>query len=197
MDSQTCAAPAETNKPTTPGELVQVDTLSVNVRPDKAIKQFTAYDPVARFTAAKAFSTASAGCAKNFLDKLVSAFPFAIKGRFDSGSEFMTEFEQACQANGLALFVLPPKRPDLNGAVERAQASWCYSRPAASARSPQPPYRCFRPRLQSLQTTRRCVDRLLRGEPIGERLAPGHLGIASCRRFDISGLRIEKTYSAD
>src|SRR5262245_4417212 len=30
-------------KPTTPGELVQVDTLSVNIRPDKAIKQFTAY----------------------------------------------------------------------------------------------------------------------------------------------------------
>jgi hypothetical protein len=49
-------------KPTMPGELVQVDTLSVNVRPDKAIKQFTAYDPVARFTAAKAFSAATAGC---------------------------------------------------------------------------------------------------------------------------------------
>jgi transposase InsO family protein len=90
MDSQTCAAPAETNKPTTPLELVQVDTLSVNVRPRRPL------------TAAKAFSTAGAGCAKNFLDKLVSAFPFAIKGRLDSGSEFMTEFEQACQANGLA-----------------------------------------------------------------------------------------------
>src|ERR1043166_5290238 len=42
-------------KPSMPGELVQVDTLSINVRPDKAIKQITAYDPVARFTAAKAF----------------------------------------------------------------------------------------------------------------------------------------------
>ena len=114
-------------KPTIPGELVQVDTLSVNVRPDKAIKQFTAYDPVARFTAAKAFSTASAGCAKNFLDKLLSAFPFTIKGiQVDGGSEFMAEFEQACRAHDLALFVLPPKRPDLNGAVERAQGSWRY-----------------------------------------------------------------------
>src|SRR5271155_4459542 len=30
-----------------PGDLVQIDTLFVNVRPDKAIKHFTAYDPVA------------------------------------------------------------------------------------------------------------------------------------------------------
>jgi len=114
-------------KPTTPGELVQVDTLSINVRPDKAIKQITAYDPVARFTAAKAFSTATAGCAKNFLDKLLTAFPFKIAGiQVDGGSEFMAEFEQACHDKGLTLFVLPPKRPDLNGAVERAQSSWRY-----------------------------------------------------------------------
>jgi putative transposase len=114
-------------KPSTPGELVQVDTLSVNVRPDKAIKHFTAYDPVARFTAAKAFAAATAGCAKTFLDKLVGAFPFAVKGiQVDGGSEFMAEFEQACKDKGLALFVLPPKRPQLNGAVERAQGSWRY-----------------------------------------------------------------------
>jgi putative transposase len=114
-------------KPTRPGELVQVDTLAVNVRPDKSIKQFTAYDPIARFTAAKAFSTATSGCAKNFLDKLVEAFPFAISGiQVDGGSEFMAEFEQACKDRGLALFVLPPKRPQLNGAVERAQGSWRY-----------------------------------------------------------------------
>jgi putative transposase len=114
-------------KPAAPGELVQVDPLSVNVRPDKSIKQFTAYDPVARFTAAKAFSCATAGCAKGFLDKLVTAFPFAIKAiQVDGGSEFIAEFEQACKAKGLALFVLPPKRPQLNGAVERAQGSWRY-----------------------------------------------------------------------
>lgn len=114
-------------RPTIPGELVQVDTLSVNVRPDKAIKQFTAYDPVARFTAAKAFSTASSGCARSFLDKLLTAFPFPVSGiQVDGGSEFMADFEQACKDKGLVLFVLPPKRPDLNGAVERAQGSWRY-----------------------------------------------------------------------
>ena len=114
-------------KPTIPGELVQVDTLSLNVRPDKPIKHFTAYDPVARFTAAKAFSTATASCAANFLDKLVGAFPFKVAGiQVDGGSDFMAEFEQACKDKGLALFVLPPKRPDLNGAVERAQGAWRY-----------------------------------------------------------------------
>lgn len=114
-------------KAASPGELVQIDTLSINVRPDKAIKQITAYDPVARFTAAKAFSTATASCAANFLDKVLTTFPFAVKGiQVDGGSEFMAEFEQACKDKGLALFVLPPKRPDLNGAVERAQGSWRY-----------------------------------------------------------------------
>jgi hypothetical protein len=35
-----------------PGELVQIDTLFVNVAPDKAVKHFTAYDPVAKWTVA-------------------------------------------------------------------------------------------------------------------------------------------------
>lgn len=110
-----------------PGEIVQVDTLSINLRPDKAVKHFTAYDPVARFTAAQAFSRATALCAATFLDKLLAAFPFKVQAiQVDGGAEFMAEFEEACRDKGLALFVLPPKRPDLNGAVERAQAAWRY-----------------------------------------------------------------------
>jgi putative transposase len=34
-------------------------------------------------------------------------------------SEFAAEFELACQLRGLHLFVLPPRSPKLNGAVER------------------------------------------------------------------------------
>jgi len=114
-------------KATAPGQLVQIDTLSVNLRPDRAIKQFTAYDPVARHTAAQAFSRATAQGAASFLDKLLAAMPFPVTGiQVDGGSEFMTAFEDACRDKGLALFVLPPKRPDLNGAVERAQSSWRY-----------------------------------------------------------------------
>ncbi len=32
----------------------------------------------------------------------------------------MAEFEAACQARGIALFVLPPRSPKLHGTVERA-----------------------------------------------------------------------------
>src|SRR5688500_1439043 len=114
-------------KPTRPGELVQIDTLSVNVAPDKAIKHFTGYDPGAKWTAARVANQASAASARAFLDQLLAATPFQITGiQVDGGSEFRAEFEQACAEKGLNLFVLPPKRPQLNGAVERAQSSWRY-----------------------------------------------------------------------
>ncbi len=47
------------------------------------------------------------------------AFPHRAL-QVDSGSEFAAEFEQACHQRGLRLFVLPPRSPKLNGAVERA-----------------------------------------------------------------------------
>ena len=36
------------------------------------------------------------------------------------GSEFMAEFEDACRDLGIELHVLPPRRPQWNGRVERA-----------------------------------------------------------------------------
>lgn len=35
----------------------------------------------------------------------------------------MAEFEAACQAHGIALFVLPPRSPNLNERVERANGT--------------------------------------------------------------------------
>ena len=47
--------------------------------------------------------------------------PFPVRAiSIDNGSEFMAEFETACEARGIALFVLPPRSPKLHGAVERA-----------------------------------------------------------------------------
>jgi len=110
-----------------PGELVQIDTLFVNIRPDKPIKHFTAYDPVAKWTFGRVATQASAQAAKALLDKLVVEAPFAVRGiQVDGGSEFRSVFEAECQARGLELCVLPPKRPDLNGCVERAQSTWRY-----------------------------------------------------------------------
>src|SRR3954451_2519036 len=114
-------------KPSRPGECVQIDTLFVNVRPDKAIKHFTAYDPVAKWTVALVAGRATARCAAALLDKLIAEVPFRIEGiQVDGGSEFRAEFEDACRERNLCLFVLPPKRPQLNGHVERSQGSWRY-----------------------------------------------------------------------
>ena len=38
----------------------------------------------------------------------------------------MAEFEDACEKKGLRLFVLPPKSPQMNGAVERCNGAWRY-----------------------------------------------------------------------
>lgn len=114
-------------KAKTPGELVQIDTLFVNVRPDAPIKHFTAYDPIAKWTVGRVATRASAASATALLDKLIAEAPFPVRGiQVDGGSEFMAQFEQACRDKGLELCVLPPKRPDLNGCVERAQSTWRY-----------------------------------------------------------------------
>ena len=46
--------------------------------------------------------------------------------QIDGGSEFKGAFEEACRAAGIALYVLPPKRPQRNGGVERANGIWRY-----------------------------------------------------------------------
>ncbi|HWV24731.1 MAG TPA: integrase core domain-containing protein [Thermomicrobiales bacterium] len=50
--------------------------------------------------------------------------PFPVQAiQVDGGSEFMAEFELACQSRGIALYVLPPRSPKLNGRVERLNGS--------------------------------------------------------------------------
>jgi len=114
-------------KPSRPGEIVQVDTMFVSPAPGQAHKHFTAYDPVARWTVAGVAGRASANLAAGFLDKLLADMPFRVTGiQVDGGSEFRADFERACEEKGLDLYVLPPKRPQLNGAVERCNGAWRY-----------------------------------------------------------------------
>lgn len=42
----------------------------------------------------------------------------------DGGSEFMKDFEKVCEENGINLYVLPPKRPQYNGGVERGNRTF-------------------------------------------------------------------------
>ena len=102
-----------------PGELVQVDHMTVS-RDGQTLKEFRAVDPVSRMMVCRVFSRATAGNAKRFLAEVVRDMPFKVSSvQVDGDSEFMADFEAQCARLGLSLFVLPPRRPQWNGRVER------------------------------------------------------------------------------
>ncbi len=104
-----------------PGDLIQVDTMHLTPLPGVERRHFSAIDVVSRWSVTGVRATATAGTARDFLDELETRMPVPIRAiQVDGGSEFMAEFETACQERGLALFVLPPRSPKLNGHVERA-----------------------------------------------------------------------------
>lgn len=102
-----------------PGQMVQIDHMSVSKNGCSA-KNFQAWDPKSRFIHANLYANAKSRSAKKFLENLLQAAPFPIQSiQVDGGSEFMKEFEEACAEKNIKLFVLPPKRPQWNGGVER------------------------------------------------------------------------------
>jgi len=110
---------------TAPGDLVQVDTVDVRPRPGVILKHFTAADVVSRWSVAEVAGTATASVAVRMLDALASRLPYPVRAiQVDGGSEFMADFEAACQMRGIRLFVLPPRSPKLNGCVERTNRTW-------------------------------------------------------------------------
>jgi len=104
-----------------PGDIVQVDTLDLRPLPGVILKQLTARAVVSRCDVLEVHRQASARTTAGFRDTLGERMPFAIKAiQVDGGSEFMAQFEQACQQRQIRLFVLLPRSPKLNGCVERA-----------------------------------------------------------------------------
>ena len=89
--------------------------------PGVVIKPFTARDVVSRWDVIQAHGQATAQSAPEFLETLLHRMPFPIRAlQVDGGSEFAAQFEQSCQRRGLRLFMLPPRSPKLNGALEPA-----------------------------------------------------------------------------
>lgn len=110
-----------------PGDLVQVDVLHVRLLPGVTVYHFTAWDGASRWSVGQVYSRVSSRCAADFLKQLQARCPFPIRAiQIDGGSEFKGDFEQACQEAEIALYVLPPKRPQRNGGVERANGIWRY-----------------------------------------------------------------------
>lgn len=111
-------------KASSPGEMVQIDHMSTTLN-QISLKHFQAWDPITKTIAADVTSNATSIQAAKFLDKVVESMPFPVKSiQVDGGSEFMRDFEDTCASRGIALYVLPPKRPQYNGGVERGNRTF-------------------------------------------------------------------------
>ena len=106
------------------GERVQIDHMTVT-KNGITVKHFQAWERKSKFIHAQVYSHAKASSAKRFLGELIDKVPFKIKSiQVDGGSEFMAEFEQACEDMNIPLIVLPPSRPTYNGGVERGNRTF-------------------------------------------------------------------------
>ena len=104
-----------------PGDLVQVDTTPITLYAGCFRIHITARDVVSRKDVVAAYTQATSTAAERFLREELPRMGFPVRAlQIDGGSEFKAKFERACQALGIALFVLPPRSPRLNGKVERA-----------------------------------------------------------------------------
>lgn len=107
-----------------PGEMVQIDHLSAS-KNGISVKHFQAWDPTSKYIYANVYSNAKSRSSKRFLIEFINQSPFSITSiQVDGGSEFMAEFEEACKDLNIALFVLPPSRPQYNGGVERGNRTF-------------------------------------------------------------------------
>jgi putative transposase len=108
-------------KISSPGDLVQVDTVQINFRNGEIRHQFSSRDAISRWDISRAYRVATSNTAAAFLEYLEKKFPFPIRAiQIDGGSEFKKDFEEACRRRGLRLFVIPPHSPKLQGYVERS-----------------------------------------------------------------------------
>ena len=107
-----------------PGELIQIDHMSVSFTEGFSLKEFKATCPITGTTIMRTYSRASSRNDKRFLKYLVKQLPYdLISIQVDGGSEFRDEFEQVCEVLKIPLFVLPPRKPKWNGCVERANGT--------------------------------------------------------------------------
>jgi transposase InsO family protein len=104
-----------------PGDMVQVDTLQIILCPNEVRFQIGARDIVTRMDVLKAYKRQTSTAAADFLQYMKKKFPFKIRAiQIDGGSEFMDQFEEACQKENILLCVNPPRCPEMNGYIERS-----------------------------------------------------------------------------
>jgi len=110
-----------------PGEFIQMDHATIRLSCGKIVKHFKAICPFTKLTAEKAYTKATSALAEDFLKHAQEQFPFKIRSiQVDGGSEFMGDFEKACQCKKIPLYVLPPRSPKFNAHVERGNGTVKY-----------------------------------------------------------------------
>ena len=120
------------------GERVQIDHMTVT-KNGITLKHFQAWDRVSKYIHANVYSHAKSTSAKRFLLDLLDKIPFKLLSiPVDGGSEFMADFETACAELEIPLLVLPPRKPQYNGGVERGTHTFqeeFYAKPSLLADS--------------------------------------------------------------
>ncbi len=105
--------------PQLPGDLVQMDTVSIFADGLKRYL-FTTLDVSTRFAFACAYPSNSSANGRDFLHKFLEVAPFkTARIQTDNGGEFQKHFAQACCEYGLVHFFNYPKHPQSNGHLER------------------------------------------------------------------------------
>ena len=106
------------------GERVQIDHMTVT-KNGITVKHFQAWDRVSKYIHANVYTQAKSSSAKRFLLDLLEKSPFKILSiQVDGGSEFRADFETACADLHIPLLVLPPRKPQYNGGVERGNRTF-------------------------------------------------------------------------
>ena len=114
-------------KASEPGQLLQIDHMTVPLIAGETVKHFKATCPVTKLTVAKVYRSASSRNARDFLMYVRQKLPFDVQSiQVDGGSEFMKDFEVKCEDINIPLYVIPPRTPELNGCVERCNRTVRY-----------------------------------------------------------------------
>ena len=102
-----------------PGEHIQMDTI-VLYRYGKVYYVKTAIDTVTKIAFAYAYSRNSSRTSVDFLKKLQYVLPYQVKNMHtDNGAEFLGEFHQELEKQGMPHYFSYPHCPKQHGAVER------------------------------------------------------------------------------
>ena len=104
------------------GDMVQIDHTRFIIN-KREYKVFVGICPRTKLISVRAYTRATSEAAAKFLKYMLKQFKqVGIKiesTQVDGGSEFRGSFENACQGEGIKLYVLHPNRPQDNGCVER------------------------------------------------------------------------------